>query len=245
MATQDRIKRSKKKQKRKDYTPFIIIGVLAVVVILVVILTTLNSVNQEKQATPIPAVTSEIIDPTFHSVQPVDGLSMGDPNAPVKVIEFADFQCPGCAGYWLQMEPSIIEAYVKTGKIYYTFSPFSFLGAYGSNPDWDESRKAAQAAYCANDQAKFWEMRDYLFANHDGENQGAFARERILAMAERLSLDMTTFTECLDSGKYESTVDEANQFAQESGVTFTPSFSVNGTVVSTADFVTTMDEALK
>ena len=245
MANQDRIKRGKKKQKRKDYTPFIIIGVLAVVVIVVVILTTLNSVNQQKQATPLPGVTSEIIDPTFHSVQPTDGLSMGDPNAPVKVIEFADFQCPGCANYWLQMEPAVIQAYVETGKIYYTFSPFSFLGAYGSNPDWDESRKAAQAAYCANDQDKFWEMRDYLFANHSGENEGAFNRDRILVMAERLSLDMATFTECLDSGKYEQTVDEANQFAQNSGVTFTPSFSVNGTVVGTGDFITTLDEALK
>ena len=244
MATQDRIKRSKKKQKRKDYTPFIIIGVIAVVVIVVVILTTLNSVNQQKQATQTPAVTTEIIDPTFHTVQPTDGLSMGDPNAPVKVIEFADFQCPGCAGYWAQLEPVVLQNYVETGKVYYTYSPFSFLGAYGSNPDWDESRKAAEAAYCANDQNKFWEMRDYIFANHNGENQGAFARERLLAMAEKLSLDMTTFTECLDSGKYSPTVDEANQFAQDSGITYTPSFSVNGTVVG-YDLLTTLEEALK
>lgn len=245
MSTQDRSKRSKKKQKRKDYTPFIIIGVVAVVVIAVVVLSTLNNINQEKQATPTSAMTSGIIDPTFHSVQPIDGLSMGDPNAPVKLIEFADFQCPGCNYYWSEVEPYILETYVKTGKVHYSFSPFAFLGAYGSNPDWDESIKAAEASYCANDQNKYWEMRDYLFANHNGENQGAFSRERILLMADKLSLDMTVFTECLDSGSHKADVDEANQFAIDSGVTFTPSFSVNGTIVSASDLVTAIEEALK
>jgi protein-disulfide isomerase len=230
MANRDESKRRKEKKKRKDYTPFIIIGVLAIVVLAVVILS-----NYE------PAV--EVIDPTFHTATITDGLTMGDPNAPVKLVEFADFQCPGCGSYWTNTELTVIQDYVETGKVFYTFSPFSFVGSFVSNNPYDESIKAAEAAYCANDQGKFWEYRDYVFANQNGENQGAFSEKRLLAFAESLSLDMDTFTTCLTSAEHYQDVMDANDFATSSGINQTPSFTIDGTLVET-DLITALEAAV-
>lgn len=230
MANREELKRRKSKKKRKDITPFIIIGVLAVVVLAVVILSTYKPV-------------AEVIDPTFHTATITDGLTMGDPNAPVKLVEFADFQCPGCGSYWSEIEPTVIQSYVETGKIFYTFSPFSFVGSFVKDNPYDESIKSAEAAYCANDQGKFWEYRDYLFANQIGENQGAFSEKRLLAFAKNLSLDMDKFTTCLQSGEHNQQVLDANDFAINSGINQTPSFVIDGTLV-TGDLITELEAAV-
>lgn len=220
MAKQDELKRTKKKQKKTDFTPFIIIGVLVIVVLAVIIL-----------ATRKPAL--EVVDPAFHKATITDGLTMGDPNAPVKVVEYADFQCPGCGYYWSEMEPAIISQYVETGKVFYTYVPFSFVGSFVQNNPWDESIKSAEAAFCANDQNKFWEYRDYIFANQQGENEGRFSRDLLLEFASRLDLDVKAFTECLDSGTHSQTVSDSNAYAIEQGINSTPSFTVNGVLVDT------------
>ncbi|MDO9122511.1 MAG: thioredoxin domain-containing protein [Anaerolineaceae bacterium] len=230
MANRDEIKRRRSKKKRRDITPFIIIGVLVVVVLGIVILSTYKPV-------------AEVIVPTFHSATITDGLTMGDPNAPVKLTEFADFQCPGCGVYWSNTEPTVIQNYVETGKVFYTFSPFSFVGSFVRNNPYDESIKSAEAAYCANDQGKFWEYRDYIFANQIGENQGAFCVKRLLAFAESLSLDMKTFSTCLKSAEHYQDVMDANDFATNSGINQTPSFTIDGVVVE-GDLITALEAAL-
>jgi protein-disulfide isomerase len=230
MANRDEIKRRKDKKKRKDITPFIIIGVLALVVLGVVILSTYK-----------PAV--KIIDPTFHKASITDGLTMGDPNAPVKVVEFADFQCPGCGSYWSTTEATVIQNYIETGKVFYTYSPFSFVGSFVQNNPWDESIKSAEAAYCANDQGKFWDYRDYIFANQNGENQGTYSEKTLLAFASKLSMDMDKFTTCLKTDQYYQKVLDANDFATSSGITQTPSFIIDGTLV-TGDLLTELDAAV-
>jgi protein-disulfide isomerase len=233
MGTQQEIKRKKKKQqKRKDFTPLIIIGTLAVVAVLIVILTQIKPVG-------------DITVPVRQKAAVTDGLTMGDPNAKVKVIEFADFQCPACGTYWASMEPAMITQYIDSGKAFFTYSPFSFLGKYGTDPTWDESIKAAEAAYCANDQGKFWEYRDFLFGNQNGENQSAFNRVRLIAFGKKIDLNSKAFVECLDSGKYTQTVNDANTFAKDQGATFTPSFMVNGKIVNAGELVQAIEDALK
>ena len=224
-------RRKKKKQKKTDYTPFIIIGVLAIVVLVVVILTTIK-----------PAV--ELTDPTFHKATITDGLTMGDPNAPVKVVEYADFQCPYCGIYWSSIEPTIVADYIETGKVFYTYVPFSFVGSYVANNPWDESIKSAEAAYCANDQGKFWEYRDYIFANQNGENEGTFSREFLIAVAKKLELDTKTFTTCLDDETHYQDVIDSNSYAVEMGINTTPSISVNGTVVEIDGLTAAIEAAL-
>ncbi len=229
MGKREVIKRRQKQQDSKNsLTMILIIAAFAIVAVGMVILT---------QVKPI----GKIVTPDRQIAKQTDGLTMGSPEAKVKVTEFADFQCPACASYWSQLEPYIIENYIDTGKVQFTYSPFSFLG---QGQKWDESVKAAEAAYCANEQQKFWQYRDFIFANHNGENQGAYSRDRLLAFAKELNLDQTAFKECLDSDKYAQQVDADNTFADSKGATFTPSFLIDGKIVNANELVQTIENLL-
>lgn len=158
----------------------------------------------------------------------VNRNSMGDPNAPIKVEEFSDFQCPYCRLFADEEESAIVEKYVNTGKVYFTYTPFSFLD--GNAPD-GESKLAAQAAYCAADQDKFWEYHDILFANQNGENVGDFSNKRLIAFAEKLGLEMGAFRSCLNGNTYRQQVLNDLARGRNLGVSATPTFIVNGTKV--------------
>jgi protein-disulfide isomerase len=229
MGKRETVKQRRKKQESKNnLTTILIVAAFAVVAVVMVVLTQYKPVGDI--AMPDRVVNAE-----------KNGLSLGSPDATVKVVEFADFQCPACASYWSQLEPSIIQEYVETGKVQFTYSPFSFLG---QGQSWDESTKAAEAAYCANDQQKFWEYRDVIFANHNGENQGAYTQERLIAFAKNLGLDMDSFKECFSSEKYSQNVAVANAFATEQGATYTPSFLIDGQIVNANDLVQAIETSL-
>lgn len=231
-------RRKSKKASSSNLTIILIIAAFVIVAVGMVILTT-NLAN--KQAAVPTSVPREVVVPTKAVAELRDGLNMGDPNAKVKVTEFADFQCPACASYWAQLEPTIIELYVNTGKVYFTYNPFSFLG---QGQEWDESSKSAEAAYCANEQFKFWEYRDIIHANHNGENLGTYTRDTLITYSGKLGLDVEAFTSCLDSEKYTQQVIDDSQFASSVGSTFTPSFLINGVVVNANDLMKTIEEAL-
>ena len=149
-----------------------------------------------------------------------NGMQLGDPNAPVKVEDFSDFQCPFCGDYARNRQPEIIEKYVATGKVFYTFTPFSFLGP--------ESVRAAEAAYCASAQNMFWEFSDVLYNNQAGENNGAFSDTNLILLAERAGVKMTEFRPCFDRNEYSQQVQDDYLTAQDRGVSGTPYFFVNG-----------------
>jgi len=156
-----------------------------------------------------------------------EGNRMGDPNAPVKIIEYADFQCPFCVQYWEETEGQIIENYVATGKVFYEFRSYgAFIGP--------ESAAAAEAAYCAGAQNQFWEYHDILFANWTGENVGDFSDENLHQYAAALSLNQNAFDQCLKSGKYADRVRQDAANAQSDGVTGTPGFLINGKLIEGA-----------
>ncbi len=141
-----------------------------------------------------------------------NGNSLGDPNAPIHIIEFGDFQCPFCKRFHVETESSLISTYVKTGKVYFT-------------------QDAALAAYCAGDQNKFWEMHDALFANNrDVEDQGSFTSEQLTTIAKSVGLDMTAYQDCFDSGKYANQVKQDYADTLAAGIQGTPSFAVIYTV---------------
>jgi protein-disulfide isomerase len=156
-----------------------------------------------------------------------DGLSVGDPNAPVTIDVFEDFQCPACQFFTESIEPLVIENLVATGKARYVFHNYSFLDGNGAGSN-GESDKAANASMCANEQGKFWEMHNILYANWNGENQGAFSDRRLQAMAESLGLDMDAFNTCFDANKYEAEIQADFDLGEEMGVTGTPTVFVNG-----------------
>ena len=162
-----------------------------------------------------------------------DSNSMGDPAAPIQIVEFGDFQCPYCERFATQTEPLLVENYIDTGKVYFTYRSAGNWVSRNMGGGKTESQDAAQAAYCAADQNKFWDMHDSLFANNrDVEDQGSFSSTRLVAMAENIGLDMTEFQDCYDSGKYTQQVEQDFEDAIAAGVQGTPTFivtySING-----------------
>ena len=163
-------------------------------------------------------------------------MSMGDPNAPLTVEVFSDYQCPYCGVYAQTVEPDFVKNYVDTGKVYYIFRPFNFLGP--------ESTYAAEAAYCAVDQGDFWSFHDVLYHNMVGENTGAINDELLTNYAKAAGLDEKAFAACLQSDKFVDQVEKDNNYANEAGVSATPSIKVGEEIVSFRDLVTTVDKAL-
>ena len=136
----------------------------------------------------------------------------GDKNAKLTLIEFSDFQCPFCGRHVTQTVPQIETDYIKTGKVKYVF--FDFPLDFHKN-----AFKAAEAADCAAEQGKFWQMHDKLF-----ENQKALEESDLTNYAKSIGLNMSKFQKCLDSGKYANQIKKEIELGQKSGVTGTPSF---------------------
>jgi protein-disulfide isomerase len=165
----------------------------------------------------------------------VDRNSTGDPNAPVKLVVFSDYQCPYCKNFWKDTEAQVIEAYVKPGKVLFTarssgnFVSDNANSATGGSDT--ESRDSAEAALCAADQNKFWEMNDALFTNVLGEADGiSFTPRRLQAIATSLGLDMNAYNSCFTNGKYAAQADQDLQDAVKAGLSGTPYFVVTYTV---------------
>jgi protein-disulfide isomerase len=153
--------------------------------------------------------------------------TMGDSAAPVHIIEYGDFQCPYCLRFWSDTEPQLIKEYVNTGKVYFEYrSVGSFLGP--------ESGWAAEGAYCAGDQGKFWEYHDTLFTNWTGENVGDFTKDKLTQYAEALGLNMAEFGSCLSEEKHKGTVEQDKAQADADGVHATPTLFINGVKVEGA-----------
>ena len=169
----------------------------------------------------------EIVTVTPAALPDADGLSLGDPNAPVTIDVFEDFQCPACQRFTENTEPLIIQNLVASGQARYVFHNYPFLDGNGAGST-GESDQAANPAMCANEQDKFWEMHSILYANWNGENQGAFSSRRLQAMAESLELDLDAFNSCFNSNKYEAEIQADFDLGGQMGVSGTPTVFVNG-----------------
>lgn len=163
--------------------------------------------------------------------------TLGSPDAPVVIVEFADFQCPFCGRFHQTTEKEIIAQYVKTGKARLAYRDFAFLG--------EESNWASQAARCAGDQGKFWQYHDYLYEHQKGENQSAFNKDNLKGFALALGLDKNGFNTCLDSEKHRQAVENDTEMGRKFGVTGTPASFVNGKLVQGAVPFATFETAIK
>jgi protein-disulfide isomerase len=147
----------------------------------------------------------------------------GDPDAPVTLVEFGDFQWPFCGRYATDAGRQIEETYLIDGKVRFAYVHFAFLGP--------ESQWSAEASECAADQDAFWEYHDLLYENQNGENRDAFNQDNLKLFAGALGLDQETFDQCLDSGKYTELIQQETEMARQLGIQSTPSFLVNGTQI--------------
>jgi protein-disulfide isomerase len=222
------------KQQQKKNDTWIFIGIAAVVVVVVVIMIVSN----------LPKPVGTISLPTPNPRPQANGSSMGDPNAPVKIVEYSDYQCPFCGKFATDTESQIVDTYVKTGKVYFTYrSMGNYISDSGNRANGGndtESILSAQAAYCAGDQGQFWQYHDALFANQNGENAGTFSRAFMDAMAKQMGLDTTTFASCLDTQKYAAQAAQDEVDGKNAATTApnydgkgygTPFFIINGNVL--------------
>jgi protein-disulfide isomerase len=154
---------------------------------------------------------------------------MGNPDAPVRIDVFEDFQCPACQFFTQSVESQVITDLLSTGQVYYVFRHYPFLDDRSATK---ESDQAANASLCAADQERFWDYHDLLYTNWSGENQGSFSNRRLVAFAEELNLDMDAFNSCFDEKRFQDQIDQDIQDALRMGISGTPSVFVNGTIVS-------------
>jgi protein-disulfide isomerase len=146
------------------------------------------------------------------------GRTLGPENARVTVKEYSDFQCPYCARAASTLDPKIEQDYVADGRVKLVFQPVALIG--------EESLWAAEAAECANEQGRFWDYHDKLFENQHGENQGAFSMDNLKRFAQELGLDIQTFNQCLDSGKYQDLIQAETKDTVDKGILSTPTFVI-------------------
>lgn len=145
---------------------------------------------------------------------------LGDPNAPVTLVEFGDYQCYFCNQFFHTTEDDLFKNYVETGKVKVIFKDYTIIG-----PD---SIAAAHATHCADDQGKFWEYHDTLYDHWTGENNGWASSENLLQFARNIGLDIDEFSNCMLDSKYTSIITNSNQDAKDLGLTGTPAFFIIG-----------------
>jgi protein-disulfide isomerase len=209
-------KQQQQQQSRNRLIAILVIVVGAVLVASVMILPSLKT----SDASTIVQIT-----PASHTAS-VNKTSMGNPNAPVKMDVWEDFQCSGCVSYAAKLEPQIFKAYAETGKLYYTFHFFPFIDSGAG-----ESHQAANAAMCAAAQGRFWDYHDMLFANWKGENVGSYTDPRLVAFASGIGLDMTAFNQCFQANTYAAQIQQDYDAGAKLGVPPTPGLFVNGKMV--------------
>jgi protein-disulfide isomerase len=150
----------------------------------------------------------------INSILDVSGApTQGAQNAKLTLVEFTDYQCPFCKQHVQTTLPQLEKAYVSTGKLRYLLRDFPLEALH------KHAQQAAEAALCAGDQNKYWQMHDKLFAN-----QQALDLENLSNYAKAIGLKKSSFKECLTTGKYAETVRRNSEDGHKLGITGTPSF---------------------
>ncbi len=143
---------------------------------------------------------------------------MGNPNAPITILEWGDYQCTFCYKFHQNTLDIINDDFIKTSKVKLIFKDFPLNG-----PD---SLLAAEATYCAQDQEKYWQYHNELYENWGGERTGWITQESLNKFAITIDLNLKEFNDCLDNHTYKDRVNTHYQFGKELGIDATPSFLV-------------------
>jgi protein-disulfide isomerase len=224
---------AKKEDKKQDLQTKILLGLLAVMLFLLGYL--FARVQQLEKFSVVTNVTPTPQAGTYAAQNPGTPVNVGvghlppkgDKNAKVKIVEFADFRCPFCKMFFDQTESRLIQDYINTGKAVFYFRQLPILGP--------ASTLAANAAECANEQGKFWEMHDYLYKNQPPENDTSmYTVDRLTEIAASLGISTAQFKNCLSSSKYQNNLDKDLSDGKQAGVSGTPTVFINGEIIKGA-----------
>jgi protein-disulfide isomerase len=189
---------------------WVVIGAVVLVVIGVILLQ-MQSLNR-------PVATSGRL---------TEGTSWGPADAPVKIVEYSDFGCTYCRLFALNQGKLLREEYEKTGKVRFDYKSFIIEGP--------NTREAANAAYCAADQGRFWDYYEVLFnRSGTGPVESVFSRTALKNYAAQIGLDTAQFGRCVDSGQHIPDVQAQHTEGARLGVQATPTFFINGQIVQGA-----------
>ena len=208
-----------KKSKKSNTTPFFaLLAVIAVV-----------GVGAIAYVSTRPKNVATTVDPATVVAGEPQGYLLGKPDAPVQVIEFADFECPACGQFATLAEPDVRKRLVETGTISYRFYDYPLAMHKNTWP-------ASNAAACADEQGKFWEMHDMLFNEQDRWNGQATSRPKsqFQSYAKAIGLDESKWEACYDARKYEPRIKANEQMAIKRGASQTPTFVIGNQMVGGA-----------
>ncbi len=181
----------------------------------------LDAARQQYYRSVLDAAKVEIlVDAPRVEVAGDPARARGNPDAPVRIVEFSDFQCPFCR----RAQPTIVALLAKYGdKVSHSFRDFPLRDIH------PRAQMAAEASRCSGEQGKYWEYHKLLY-----DHFGQLAREDLTKHAGTVLLDVPRFESCLDSKKYADAVEEDVQDGLRAGVNSTPAFFVNGIAVTGA-----------
>lgn len=161
----------------------------------------------------------------------------GSASAPVTVVEYADFQCPGCGAFATQMEAQFTRDYIDTGKVRLLYHDFPLQQHRNAIP-------AAEAARCATQQNAFWPMHDMLFAQQDAWSTQSQPLAAFLGYADALKLDRAAFQSCMEQHNTQPDVLAARQASLNANIMQTPTFVINGRQYDATQLRSAVDAAL-
>jgi hypothetical protein len=168
-----------------------------------------------------PATTLQQVVMSPEQLQRVPGISKGQPNAPVVIMEFADFQCPGCGDFARFSEP-LIQDHINSGVVRFVWYDFPLVQIHAN------AMLAARAGRCANEQNQFWPFHDYVFGQQSQWSSSNDAADLFEGYAAQVGMNRDAFATCLRSDKYQKEVSESYQLGTTLGVGGTPTLFING-----------------
>ena len=208
-------KKEREQSKQRTQVQYGIIAFVVIAAIAAVVYFAATSVPSDAAIPPYVDRTDIFLSDTTAEGYP----RLGNPNAPVELREYASFACAGCLSFHEDVFPQLLPL-IEGGQMSFVFVPLTT----GSVPNPDGANRTA---ICAGAQGKFWQMHDVLFSWHSLYGNGAFQDGRLRAAVGALSLDSTTFNNCINSDSTNAVLNAA----LAEGVSSTPSVTVNGTAV--------------
>lgn len=197
-----------------------------IVVVVIVALAIVGGLIALSSRPSVPAQAVEGVDLSGISQEIVQindapGVALGDPEAPVTLVEYSDFSCPHCADLASIAVDPLIEEYVRSGELRIVYKPITFV-----NPPY--SRPAAQAFMCAAEQGKGWEMYEQIWGLYEASGPGAYTQRNLVGQAEAIGLDSGEFRSCYVSAETNQSIQAVLTEAQNIGIQGTPTLYVNG-----------------